>query len=58
MCVEVFKYFLNRIPNVGETVQVQLRVDIEYLDEGVVPDADNDDNDVNHRQARQQGVKD
>ena len=36
----VFGHFLNWIPNVGETVQVQVRVDVKYIDEGVIPDAD------------------
>ena len=43
---KVFEHFLNWIPNVRETGYVQFRVYVKYLNEGVVPDADDDDNDV------------
>ena len=55
---QIFEQFLNWIPNVGETLYVQLRVDVEHIDDGVVPDADDEDSDVEYGQAHQQGVKD
>ena len=49
--------FLERIPEIGKHVNVELQVELEYLDRGVIPDADDDDHDVEHRQHHQQGVE-
>ena len=46
--------FLDREPDVREDLYVELGVDVEYLDDGVVPDADENDDDVEHGQSQQQ----
>ena len=46
-------HFLERVPKVGKYVNVEIQVHLENLDRWVVPDADDDDDDIEHRQDHQ-----
>ena len=48
----LFDHFLDRKPDIREDLYVELRVDVEYLDKSVIPDADENHDDVEQSQSQ------